>query len=121
MCAVVKVCHMVPWLVDDRAPSMKGMRTITIAILISMTTGRTAAKSAIGAFTPSKPGNVTVVNTITSPPVIVNVAPAPVVVQPAPAPRQDAPRQSRLGSLKAAASGAVAGAVVGTVVGYALG
>ena len=101
--------------------------TIAIALTLAMATGCTAAKSALSALSP-KPNNTTVVNTTTIEPasVVVNV-PAPVVmVSPiVPAPivivQTEAPRKSRFGALKAAASGAVAGAVVGTLVGYAVG
>jgi hypothetical protein len=92
------------------------MRNLTLAMMMAITvSGCSAAKSAMGALTGSKPNQVTVVTHVETPPVVVNVQPAQVDAQPA------RKREGRFASLKAAAAGAGAGALVGATVGYIVG
>lgn len=115
--------------------------TIGLVMALGLATGCSTVKSGLSALGGGKPHQVTVINNIepAQPVVIVQPAqpvavvaeaparPAPVVITEGeaipPTPLEQLPppkKKSRLGQLKAAASGAVAGALVGTAVGYAL-
>jgi hypothetical protein len=109
------------------------MRKMTLGLVVALgvATGCSTVKSGLSALGGGKPHQVTVVNNIepAQPIVIVQQAPAvvaqaePVIVETTPTPLAQLPapkKKSRLGQLKAAASGAVAGALVGTAVGYAI-
>jgi hypothetical protein len=93
----------------DHAMRKAMLATLTMATLA---TGCSAAKSAIGTLTGSKPNQVTVVTNVEPAPVTVNVA-APV---PAPTP---APVEKKSSRLSAAAKGTIAGLVVGGAIGLA--
>jgi len=89
---------------------------ISLALMLGLGTGCSAAKGALGALSP-KPTQVTVVNNLEVKPAPVQVVATPVATVADPAPRK---KHRRLAALKAAVSGAVAGALLGTAIGYTL-